>query len=178
MKHPVFQPILAIILAAMVLLALSFGLQSIAVANAQAEHLKMMQTLLPGSESFVVESYSGEDATLRSVHKGDTGFVIETVTNDYADEITMLIGVSNEGSVTGLVVKDMHETIGLGANVLTDWKFLAQFLKTEGDAQIGGDVDAITGATVTSKAVARCVNAAVSYVTGADIDSGATSWGG
>ena len=39
-------------------------------------------------------------------------------------------------------------------------------------------VDAMTGATVTSKAVARCVNAAVGYVTGADAESGATSWGG
>ena len=38
--------------------------------------------------------------------------------------------------------------------------------------------DAITGATVTSKAVTRSVNAAIAYVTGADTDSGATSWGG
>jgi Na+-translocating ferredoxin:NAD+ oxidoreductase RnfG subunit len=40
------------------------------------------------------------------------------------------------------------------------------------------DVDAISGATVTSKAVIRCVNSAVAYVTGADASSGATSWGG
>ena len=40
------------------------------------------------------------------------------------------------------------------------------------------EVDGITGATVTSKAIARCVNSAVGYVTGADVESGATSWGG
>jgi len=39
-------------------------------------------------------------------------------------------------------------------------------------------VDGITGATVTSKAIARSINSAVGYVTGADVDSGATSWGG
>ena len=39
-------------------------------------------------------------------------------------------------------------------------------------------VDAITGATVTSKAIARSVNSAVAYVTGADVASAATSWGG
>ena len=39
-------------------------------------------------------------------------------------------------------------------------------------------VDGITGATVTSKAVARCVNSAIAYVTGADVESSATSWGG
>jgi major membrane immunogen (membrane-anchored lipoprotein) len=39
-------------------------------------------------------------------------------------------------------------------------------------------VDAITGATVTSKAVVRSVNSAVSFVTGADLTTEATSWGG
>ena len=89
----------------------------------------------------------------------------------------MLVGVSNDGTVTGLVVKDMHETLGLGAKILNDWEFLAQFLQTSGDAEVGTTVDALTGATVTSKAVTRCVNSAVAVVTGADAESAATSWG-
>ena len=112
------------------------------------------------------------------LHKGENGFVVEAVTRGYADELTMLVGVSNDGSVTGLVVKDLHETMGLGGNALTDREFLAQFLRTGGDAEVGGNVDALTGATVTSKAVARCVNSAVAVVTGADAGSSATSWGG
>lgn len=178
MKKSVFLPLIAIVAAAAVLLGLSFGLKSVAAANAQKEHLKMMQTLLPGSTEFVAEPYSGEDANIRSVHKADNGFVIETAVQGYADEITMLVGVSKEGKVTGLVVRKMHETFGLGANALNDHPFLAQFLNTDGDAQIGEGVDAISGATVTSKAIARSVNSAVAYVTGADIESGATSWGG
>jgi len=39
-------------------------------------------------------------------------------------------------------------------------------------------IDALTGATVTSKAIVRAVNSAVAYVTGADTVSAATSWGG
>jgi electron transport complex protein RnfG len=92
----------------------------------------------------------------------------------YVDEIVMLVGVSNEGTVTGLVIRDMHETPGVGTKALKDWEFLAQFLKSEGDAQIGTNVDGISGATVTSKAVAKSVNSAVAFVTGADADSGAT----
>ena len=133
---------------------------------------------MPGSTTFQAEPYTGEDANIRSVHKGETGFVIETATQGYADEIILLVGVSKEGNVTGLVVRELHETLGLGANALTDWEFLAQFLRSEGDAEVGTNVDAITGATVTSKAIARCVNSAVAFVTGADTDSGATSWGG
>ena len=82
------------------------------------------------------------------------------------------------GSVTGLVVRDMRETFGLGREALTDIPFLAQFLGTDGDAAVGENVDAITGATVTSRAIARGVNSAAAYVTGADVGSSATEWGG
>lgn len=178
MKKAILLPLAVIVLAAALLLGLSFGLQGVASENAQKEHLRLMQTLLPGSQNFTLETYTGEDANIRSVHKGETGFVIEAATQGYADEIVMLIGVSNDGYVTGLVIRQMHETAGLGGKALTDWQFLSQFLKTQGDAQVGTNVDAVTGATVTSKAITRCVNSAVGYVTGADADSGATSWGG
>lgn len=192
--------IATILVAAVILFGTSCALNGIAAANAQAEHLKMMQTLLPGSTEFVVEPYSGEDANIRSVHKAENGFVIETVTYGYAGNITMLIGVSNEGKVTGLVVRELSETFGLGANALRDHAFLSQFLNTSGGVAVGSPdaeadafsgataaetetetsvyVDAISGATVTSKAIARCVNSATAYVTGADASSAATSWGG
>lgn len=190
--------IIFILVAALVLFGTAFALNDAAAKKAQAEHLWLMQTLLPGSESFTVEPYSGEDANIRSVHKGENGFVIETVTRGYADDITMFVGVSKEGKVTGLVVYNAHETFGLGNEALTDHVFLSQFLNSAGtfavatngvDAFSGAtgeseatgdtvDVDGITGATVTSKAIVRCVNSAVAYVTGADTSSGATSWGG
>ena len=192
------KPIIALILAAALLLGLCVGLDGLAVKNAEAYHLQLMQTVLPGAESFTVEPYSGEDANIRSVHKSDIGFVVETSTYGYAGEITMLVGVSNAGKVTGLVVTQAHETIGLGGNALTDHEFLAQFLTSAGAFEVatsGADafsgatgeaapegetvaVDAITGATVTSKAVVRCVNSAVGFVTGADVATEATSWGG
>ena len=89
-----------------------------------------------------------------------------------------MVGVSNEGKVTGLVVEDMQETRGLGAKALTDVPFLAQFLLTTGEAEVGTNIDALTGATVSSKAVTKAVNSAVAYVTGADTSSSATEWGG
>ena len=193
------KPIIALILTAAILFGLGVGLKGIAVQNAEKAHLQLMQTVLPGAETFTVEPYSGEDANIRSVHKSDIGFVVETCTYGYAGEITMLIGVNNDGRVTGLVVKEAHETFGLGGNALTDHVFLKQFLNQTGSFEVatsGADafsgatgeaapaegeaapVDAITGATVTSKAVVRCVNSAVAYVTGADATTEATSWGG
>ena len=77
--------------------------------------------------------------------------------------------------------------------------FLSQFLNSSGSFEVathGADafsgatgttesaagetveVDGIIGATVTSKAIARSVNSAVGFVTGADVASSATTWGG
>lgn len=199
MKKSILLPIVTILVAAAILLAASFGLNGIAADRAQADHIWLMQTLLPGSSEFTMEPYSGEDANIRSVHKAENGFVIETVTYGYAGNITMFIGVNNAGKVTGLVVRDLSETFGLGAEALTDHVFLAQFLNSSGSFEVvtgapdafsgatgeitetSGDtveVDALTGATVTSKAIVRAVNSAVAYVTGADVESSATSWGG
>ena len=196
MKKSVLLPVVTVLVAAAILLGLSFGLNGIATANAQKAHLQIMRTVLPGSVDFTLEPYSGDDSNIRSVHKAENGFVVETVTYGYAGEITMYIGVNNDGFVTGVVVWDAHETPGLGGNALTDHVFLSQFLNKTGEFTIGtagadafsgatgevsedaASVDGITGATVTSKAVARSVTSAVAYVTGADTASSATSWGG
>ena len=178
MKKSILLPIVTIAATSAILLGTSVGLKNAAAEKAQSEHIRIMQTILPDSQEFVVEPYAGDDPNIRSVHKAENGFVIETVTQGYADEIRMMVGVSNEGTVTGLVVMDMAETFGLGAEALTDHVFLAQLLNTSGEAEVGVNVDAITGATVTSKAVVRSVNSAIAFVTGADTDSGATSWGG
>lgn len=196
MKKEYTIPALTLVLCVIVVLVAALGLNGFANERAAQTHQKMMETLLPGSTQFTEEPYSGEDSNIVSVHKGETGYVIETTTYGYASNLTMLIGVANDGKVTGLVVADAHETPGLGNNALTDTDFLAQFLNKSGEFSVktnGADafsgatgkvsadameVDALTGATVTSKAVIRCVNSAIGYVTGADVVSSATSWGG
>ena len=178
MKRTMFLPLLTIAAAAAVLLGTSFVLNGVAARRAQSEHVRLLRTLLPGSHDFAVEPYTGDDENIRSVHKGENGFVIQTVTNGYAAPICMMVGVSSEGTVTGLVVEEMAETFGLGSRALNDHVFLSQLLNTSGEAQVGADVDALSGATVTSKAIVRSVNSAVAVVTGADTNSGATSWGG
>lgn len=170
--------ILTIALSAALLLGVNTATADLREANAQDELLAQMQLLLPGSTDFTEEAYDGKDANVAAAYKASNGYVVHIVTAGYAGDISMLVGVSNEGTVTGLVIRDMEETYGLGGEALTDWKFLCQFLNTSGDAEVGTNIDAITGATVTSKAVTRGVNSAVAFVTGADVSSGATSWGG
>lgn len=198
MKKHILVPLVVILVCAGLLFGLFYGLRGVREETAEEVLLWHMQTVLPGSTEFTEEEYTGEDANIARVFKAHNGYVIETVTYGYAGEISMLVGVSNAGRVTGLVVTDLSETCGLGKEALNDHEFLAQFLNTNGNVAIGTAgadafsgatdtqddgqdslyVDAISGATVTSKAIARSVNSAVSFVTGADADSGATSWGG
>ena len=190
--------IISILAVFAVLLGASFALNETSYKNMQEDHLEILQTLLPSEETFVVVPYDGEDANIRSVHKSEKGFIVECATYGYAGDIRMYVAVNKDAKVVGLVVREAHETYGLGSRILTDHAFLAQFLNQSGSFEIathGADafsgataeaategesiqVDGISGATVSSKAVARCVSSAVAYVTGADVASSATSWGG
>ena len=170
-------PLAALLVAAAVLLAGYNLLLPVRQRVWQQELNEKMLTLLPGSESFQQEAYTGDDINVRAVYKAQNGYVVHTATQGYVDQIAVLVGVSNEGKVSGLQVRSSKVTAGLGGQALTDWEFLRQFLNTDGSAAVGETVDALAGATVTSKAIARCVNSAVGFVTGADTSSGATSWG-
>ena len=172
------MPVVVIGLSALILLGVSKGLAAAAGAKEEQARYDLMCRLLSGSTSFEEEVYESEDEAIRAVYKGENGYVIETSTYGYAGDVVMLIGVDNSGCVTGLTVLDLAETYGLGARALSDMDFMGQFVGTAGEAEIGTTVDAMTGATVTSKAITKGVNAASAYVTGADTSSGATEWGG
>ncbi len=167
-----------IFLAAAVLYLARLGLTGTLYANADEQLNLLLPYLLPGSTSFTEEEYTGEDEAIKAIYKGENGYVIRTSTDGYVGKVELLVGVNNQGEVMGLTVRDLEETYGLGANVRTDVDFLVQFLGTTGEAEVGSTVDAHTGATVSSKAVVKGVNSAVAFVTGADISSGATEWGG
>ena len=156
--------LLALAVACAVVFSVSFFTSDLRKENIQKEHEYMMRLLLPGSESFELEPYAGNDESILSVHKAENGYVVETAHQGYNGTVVMMVGVNNDGFVTGLVVRDMNETMGLGQNALYDHEFLRQFLNTSGDAKIGETVDAITGATITSTAITGAVATAIEAV--------------
>lgn len=98
------------------------------------------------------------------------GWVAKTTGQGYADKIEMLIGFDPQvEKITGLFVLDQKETPGLGNKIVTDdWR--RQFLEkstgqaltaVKGNATAGNEIDAITGATISSKAVTDIINTAV-----------------
>ncbi len=91
------------------------------------------------------------------------GYAFIVKSKGYEDDITLSVGLDKEGSVTGIDIVSMNETAGLGANC-TDEDFKNQFKgKSEPIDVDAGDVDALTGATMTTKGVARAVNACMEF---------------
>ncbi len=97
------------------------------------------------------------------------GYVVQVTSGGYSDKIVFTVGITNEASVNGISLISINETPGLGMNaekVLVPQfanKAAAQFTVTKNGASSDSEIQAISGATITSKAVTNGVNAAVEY---------------
>ncbi len=88
------------------------------------------------------------------VYTSDKGEVIVVKARGYGGPINLAVGIGKDGKIQGVSVISHNETPGLGANLEKE-EFLSQFKgkKHKDPLEIGKDVRAITGATVTTKAV-------------------------
>lgn len=177
MNQDRMRALLSIGIAALVLLGMTGILRPIQLRRENREMEKQFQLLLPEGGSFEEEEIRDGDEYISRVFRSENGCIIETCADGYAAPITMWVGVRKDGNVTGVQLRDMHETFGLGFRAVRDAEFLAQLVNHRGELKLGENVDGISGATVTSKAIVRSVNAAAAYVSGVDVDSGATQWG-
>lgn len=96
------------------------------------------------------------------------GYVVEsTSTQGYGGNIVLYVGVAPDGTVNGVAVLDISETVGLGMEapkVLTPQfagRQVERFDYTKTGSRTESEVDAISGATITTKAVVNAVNGAL-----------------
>ena len=143
------------------------------IAAAKAEKLQnAISQVLPGGGEKLDVPVSG---IVTNVYGSDTGYAVEVQPAGFGGTITMMVGVSRDGEVLGISIVSHTETAGLGAvaaaKTTAGEAFRAGFEGLTGTAAVtkdGGTVDAITGATITSRAVCDGVNAAREFV--ADLD--------
>ena len=88
----------------------------------------------------------------------------------YGGDITISVGLANDGTVKGIEILDISETAGLGMKAKEDKfknqfqnKAVSQFTYTKTGAVQDFEIDAISGATITTNAVTNAVNAAISH---------------
>lgn len=100
------------------------------------------------------------------------GYVISfAATEGYGGDIDLSMGMTNDGEITGLEVLSCSETAGLGAKCQqSDFKDQFAGIKadeieyTKDGKTKDNQIDAISGATITTKAVTKGVNAAIKFL--------------
>lgn len=95
------------------------------------------------------------------------GYVFVTSAKGYGGDISVMVGVLGDGTVAGVNILSINETAGLGMNAKNQ-SFLDQFLGKSGEIGVAKnnpsdtEIQALTGATITSSAMATAVNTALS----------------
>lgn len=163
----------------------------IAAANAAATQAAYKQ-VIASAENFValdgfdadkatevVAANYAEDKITNCVEAKDAsgntiGYVVTVVSSaGYGGNITFHVGVLTDGTVTGYSITDISETAGLGMNAKNTGAgtFSEQFINKLVDvftvvktgATSDNEIQAISGATITSRAMTNGVNAAITY---------------
>ncbi len=132
----------------------------------QAKTDAAMQAVLM-ADSYTKADYTGSDPIVTGVYQaGEAGWVVLVAPSGFGGAISMVVGVNSDDTVSGVSIIKMSETSGLGANASKD-SFRSQFVGKSGPLAVtkdGGTIDALTGATITSRAVTVGVNSALEAV--------------
>lgn len=94
------------------------------------------------------------------------GYVAVSASKGYGGDVQIMIGVNLDLTVAGIEILSQSETAGLGANCENP-EWLSQFVGKSGHLAVskdGGEIDAITASTITSRAVTSAVNKALAQV--------------
>ncbi|MFP4055047.1 MAG: FMN-binding protein [Phycisphaerae bacterium] len=153
------------------------GLSPQIAENKRNETYSQVPNLIPGAVKTetkeIAMTLGGQQKTVYRAHNAEgehVGWVLPAKGQGFADVIELLIGLSPDASrLTGLYVLDQKETPGLGDKIRSDEQWRSQYegmataerievvKRTPQDQQI----EAITGATVSSQAVTDIINKAV-----------------
>ncbi len=165
--------------------------------------LQASKTLADGIKSVMggVQLTVAEDDTIRQTIKGkeaifvvhktvdvnkqDLGAAVESITSGFGGDLKVLVGFDTEGNILGYTILQHSETPGLGAKA-------DKWFQKDGKGNIigmnpeknnltvkkdGGDVDAITASTITSRAFLLAVNQAYSAYKSGNVDAHSSASG-
>ena len=134
---------------------------------------KAIEAVLPGGFDSEITDYADATGLVSKVYKGEGGYALEVKPGGFDNTITMMVGIDFDGNVLGISIVSHTETAGLGAVAAAKTSageaFRGQFVGQSGSVTVtkdGGQIEAITGATITSRAICVGINAALDCVGG------------
>ena len=148
--------------------------------HAEEKRQAAMASVMPGANVFSEMYNENTDIDrISGAYNGTTflGYCVEVTPNGFGGAITLMVGVDANGSVTGASILNHRETVGLGAKA-ADPAFLSQYISKSGSITVNNGsnaIQAITGATITSKAVTQGINTALTAILNYDAEGGLDS---
>ena len=122
------------------------------------------KAVLPDATTF--EAVESATSGVQAAVKADTGWVIQASAKGFGGQVPVIVGLDADGAIVGVSFPENSETPGYGAQLYEEGNesaaaLAASLVGKSGEVAIG-DVDAISGATISSKAVVEAVNTALS----------------
>lgn len=159
----------AVCLVCSAILGAAYAITAEPIAKAQvAKTNSSIAKVLPPFEGDAVAGTVTVEGTEYSYYKAEgSGYAVISAANGFSGPVTVMVGIDNSGIIYNTTVLSQSETPGLGAKCQTDENFINQFKGWDPAAKSltvkkdGGDVDAITASTITSRAYALAVSNAV-----------------
>jgi electron transport complex protein RnfG len=185
--------------AACVMLAFVYsGTKTIIAGRQQTDLENALRELFPGADGFqeIFDVQSPDPSvTIESQYEARrggeiAGVAIRAIRGSYGGPLKVLVGVSADGTISGVKILEHQDTPGLGANAASPTYFVdraagitfyGQFTgKAVTDPfEVKSDVQAITASTITSVAVAAAVKAAgtgvAAWIAGEEVEVDGTS---
>ena len=139
------------------------------IAELEAANSKKNMQSLIDADNFE-ECENGEITYYAAINGGKTAAYIFTESSKgYGGDVSVMTAIKPDGTVAGVAILDVSgETPGLGQNAAKE-SFFSQYIGLKKGVSVlkngakaeNNEVDAVTGATITSTAVTRAVNAAL-----------------
>lgn len=167
MFKPGLMLLMVAAVAALILGLVNLGTVGRIAAIAEQTMTNAMQAVLPAAS--YADTGAEDDGEIKTIYAAEGGgWVVEVTESGSQGLITMMVGVNADYTCSGISITESSETAGLGAIAGQASEkgeaFRAQFVGQSGTVAVtkeGGTIDAISGATITSKAVCRGVTAAI-----------------
>ncbi|NLM11217.1 MAG: RnfABCDGE type electron transport complex subunit G [Clostridiaceae bacterium] len=151
--------------------------ENIILVRAEETQKQYRKEVMSEADSFVKINPEGipeKIAGIYEAYSNDTlaGYVIDVVTKGYGGSMNLTVGINTDGKVTGVIIGDNNETPGLGSKA-EETDFIDQFKEVsvndtltvvKQNKKSANEIQAISGATITSRAVAEGVQVALDSV--------------
>ena len=133
-------------------------------------------------ENINAQKRAKQEAAKLAVLNGQEGFAVETAVDGFGGQFRVMVGFDEDGNILGYEILEHQETPGLGSHMVHWFKNADKpgqnIIGRQGGSltvsKDGGDVDAITAATISSRAFLKAVNQAYADQFGVEAHTGAS----